>query len=121
MAQYEILIDFMQSFEKIKSGKKTVEMRLDNGDIPFLSSIKIGDMISFTNTENSYRVPAKVIGICRFESFKTLVEFLGANRCFTNSENPPKDPDAYMELYYPKDQIEKYEKIGIAIDVSNVA
>jgi ASC-1-like (ASCH) protein len=92
-------------------------MRLDNGDIPFLSSIKINDTISFTNTENSERIQTKVIGLCRFKSFNALVEFLGVQRCLTNSDNPPKDIDAYMELYYPREQIERCEKLGIVIDV----
>ena len=62
---------FPASFEKIASGGKDYEIRLN--DVK-RQKVKIGDTIKFTNTETSQKIRTKVTSLKSYPSFDSLWE-----------------------------------------------
>ena len=99
-------------FELIKSGKKTVEMRLNDEK---RRVIKVGDEIAFTHNESGEVLFAEVTALYPFGSFSELYsafnpEALGYAKGEISS---PSD----MNEYYTEEQQEKYGVLGIGIKV----
>ena len=97
-------------FERIKSGRKTVEMRLNDER---RRAIKVGDEIAFTHNENGEILFVEVTALYPFYSFEELYsafnpEVLG----YTKDEAfSPSD----MNEYYTEEQQENYGVLGIGI------
>ncbi|MDO4963671.1 MAG: ASCH domain-containing protein [bacterium] len=99
-----------EPFNKIKSGSKTIEMRLYDEK---RSLIKIGDIIYFTNRSTNESLEVKVINLYKFNSFKELYQnfdktILGYN---LNEIASYKD----MFKYYSLEDEKKYGVVGIEI------
>ena len=79
-------------FEMISCGDKTIELRLNDEK---RRKIKIGDEITFVNTENSLKtIKVEVIGIYRFKSFKELYANLPLLRCgYTKEDVMTAEPE----------------------------
>ena len=97
-------------FELIKSGRKTVEMRLNDER---RRAIKVGDEIAFTHIESGEIIIAEVTALYPFDSFAELYsafkpEALGYAK---DEAYSPSD----MNEYYTKEQQEKYGVLGIGI------
>ena len=103
------------AFEKIESGRKTIELRL--GDEK-RSLVKIGDTIVFTNTENSdLTLETKVIALHPFASFAELYKNLPLEKCgYSKDELSLASPDD-MLAYYPREKELKYGALGIEIEL----
>ena len=102
-------------FEMIKSGRKTIELRLFDEK---RRKIRLFDRIEFTSTALPHeRIEAEVIGIYRFDSFRELYVNLPLLKFGYTEENisaaKPKDMDAY----YTPEQQEKYGVVGIEIEL----
>ena len=99
-----------EPFDSIKSGTKTIEMRLYDEK---RRSIKIGDIIEFTNREMEEKICVKVVKLHISNSFNELYKefdkvLLGYNK---NEIANPND----MIKYYSKKEQEKYGVVGIEI------
>ena len=100
-------------FKMIKSGKKTIEMRLNDEK---RQKIKVGDVLIFIlDSEKFEYIKAKVVALHKCPSFDELyknfdLEKLGYKKGETGS---PED----MSKYYSKESIEKYGVVGIEIKV----
>ena len=97
-------------FNSIKSGTKTIEMRLYDEKRRL---IKIGDIIEFTNRSTEEKISVEVIRLHIFNNFSELYKhfdkvLLGYNK---NEEANPND----MIKYYSKEEQEKYGAVGIEI------
>lgn len=112
MKQHEMRLH-AESFEKIKNGSKSIELRLYDEK---RRQIKVGDAILFANRLNGDTVACRVVGLCVFENFAALVKALGAEPCGWTTGNP-ENPDAGMERYYPKEEIEKHGALGIVLEI----
>lgn len=100
-------------FTKIKQGKKTIELRL-NDDKRKL--VHIGDIIEFSNIDNIHRtILCQVINIFHFNSFSSLYKELPLLKCGYTEENITKASPKDMEKYYPTKIQEKYGVLGIEI------
>ena len=79
-------------FEMIACGDKTIELRLNDEK---RRKIKIGDEITFVNTENSLKtIKVEVIGIYRFKSFKELYANLPLLECgYTKEDVMTAEPE----------------------------
>ena len=99
-----------EPFEKIKSGKKTMELRLYDEKRQLLS---VGDIITFTNMETSEQLTVNVIGLHRFDSFKDLYEYIDKKLIGYNEEDEV-DPN-HMNQYYSEEEQEKYGVLAIEI------
>lgn len=98
------------AFKSISSGKKTVEMRLNDEK---RAALKIGDEIKFENTDTNETVRCSVADIGKYKSFFDLYSdydkiSIGYNK---NQKANPED----MYVYYSPEQIEKYGVLAIKI------
>ena len=98
------------SFQSIKNGTKTIEMRLNDEKRKL---IKVNDEIEFINAETKETIRCQVICIYRYANFYGLYSnhdkvSLGYNE---NETAHPKD----MFTYYSEDKIKKYGVLGIKL------
>ena len=112
MIQHNMNLDSVP-FEMIKSGTKTIELRLYDEK---RRKIKVGDMIVFAKNDGSAEtLNTKVIAMYVFDSFETLYKKLPLEKCGYTSENISSAKAEDMEYYYTKSQQKKYGVIGIEL------
>ena len=99
-------------FTMIKSGQKTIEMRLKTKE---RENIKSGDVIVFTDRENQETLSVTVISVSNFPTFKELYEH------FDKSDLGylPKEDANYEDMYqyYNKQDIAHFGVIALQIKV----
>jgi len=97
-------------FDKIKSGEKNVELRLNDEK---RQKISVGDCIDFY-CDSDETIKAKVIDLYVSESFeKMLRDFPKTLSGF--DKNTPQYVSKKMQKYYSPDQIRKNGVLGIKI------
>lgn len=102
-------------FDMIKSGRKTIELRLNDEK---RQNVSLGDEIEFANTENSeQKILVKVIDIHRLPTFEELYQSLPLLKCGYTEEDISTAKASDMELYYSKEQQLQYGVLGIEISV----
>lgn len=101
-------------FEMIKSGQKTIELRLYDEKRQL---INVGDEIVFTNTATEETIHTQVLNLHRFDSFAELYKSLPLLKCGYTSEDVVCATPADMEQYYSVDEQNKYGVLGIEIKV----
>ena len=105
-------------FEKIKSGTKTVELRLYDEK---RSQLNIGDRIIFTDLNEPDRKIAVIIkSLHRYGTFEDLFNDLPLEKCGNDITESPKSAAAKMEKYYTCEQIRKYGVLGIEIEITDL-
>ena len=100
------------SFQAIKEGWKTVEMRLNDEK---RSIIDVDDIIEFTNTTTQEKMSCKVMNIYKYSDFAELYKHHG-KISIGYTEDETANPDDMLS-YYTKEDIEKYGVVGIEISV----
>ena len=101
--------------QKIKDGKKTIELRLYDEKRKLIS---VGDTIKFINTENSNdTLCVKVIGLFVFTSFAELYDNLPLLKCGYNEDDINTASPDDMEKYYSIEEQNKYGVLGIEIKI----
>lgn len=102
-------------FESIKSGEKTIELRLLDEKRQL---INVGDTIVFTDTQNESNVIyTRVFNLHRFDSFEELYEALPLEKCGYSAHELSSAKPEDMEVYYSKDKQKKYGVVGIDLRV----
>ena len=99
-------------FEKIKSGEKTIELRLYDEK---RQKIKVGDTIVFTNNATGETLTKQVLQLHVFDSFRELYEALPLLKCGYTPEDIASATPADMDRYYSLDEQEKYGVVGIEL------
>ena len=96
-------------FEKINSGKKTIELRLNDEK---RRKVQVGDFIEFSHIDKQeQKIQVRVTALHCFGSFKELFSELPKEKCgFAPDESVADD---YMDKYYPREEQEKYGALGI--------
>ncbi len=105
---------YAETFEKIKSGRKTIELRLWDEK---RQKIKVGDTIVFTNTADGEKLKATVLDLHRFESFDELYKALPLLKCGYTKENVNEAKASDMDKYYSVGEQMKYGVVGIEISL----
>ena len=100
-------------FEMMKSGRKTIELRLYDEK---RQQLKVGDVIVFTNSETGEVLRKTVVKLHRFESFAQLYAALSLLQCGYTEENVEKAHPSDMEQYYTAQQQAKYGVVGIELE-----
>jgi ASC-1-like (ASCH) protein len=97
-------------FERIKSGKKIIEIRLYDEK---RRKIKENDYIVFTNLESGEIIKVKVIKLHLFNTFKDLFDNFDI-KYFGHNDN---DKISYERMYdyYTKEEEKEYGVVGIEI------
>ena len=101
-------------FNMIKSGMKTIELRLYDEK---RQKVKIGDNIRFYNTENSEQLTVIVKELFIYESFEELYNNLPLLKCGYTEQDIDSADSKDMEKYYSKEMQDKYGVVGIEIRV----
>lgn len=99
-------------FEMIKSGRKTIELRLLDEK---RRQIKAGDVIVFTNTDNAETLTATVVKMHVFDSFKELYETIPLLKCGYTADNVAAAHPSDMDQYYSAEEQKKYGVVGIEL------
>ena len=106
---------FPEPFSKIKSGEKNIEFRLNDEK---RKRVKIGDCITFKNTETEEELVTECIALHHAKSFLELFESLYVNSGLDrNREMSPREMAATMRTYYSLENEQKYGVLGIEISV----
>ena len=100
-------------FEMIKSGEKTIELRLYDEK---RQSVAVGDDIEFTCVESGERLMRTVRAIHIFASFAELYRALPLEKCGYTAENAADASPSDMEEYYTREEQSRYGVIGIELE-----
>ena len=99
-------------FEMIKSGKKTIELRLWDEK---RQKINAGDGILFTNTVTGETLAKTVVKLHQLPNFEELYQHLPLLQCgYTEEDVHTASPD-HMEQYYSAEQQSQYGVVGIEL------
>ena len=99
-------------FAKIKSGEKTIELRLNDEK---RQKIKVGDSICFKSKTDTLAAMVKALYV--YPDFEALYAALPLEKCgYATDELATASPDDMLE-YYTKEKIERYGVVGIEIEV----
>lgn len=103
---------YPKPFNLIKSGSKTIEMRLNDEK---RSIIIIGDKIEFTNTETNEIILCDVINLYKYKNFEELYKHHSKESIgYLPSEDAnPSD----MLSIYSNEKINKYGVLGIELSI----
>lgn len=99
-------------FQKIKSGEKTIELRLFDEKRRRLA---VGDTIVFTQVKSGETLSATFISLHNFNSFKSLYKTLPMHKCGYRVGDKASPDD--MREYYSLEDEQKYGVLGIEIKV----
>ena len=99
-------------FEMIKSGEKTIELRLYDEK---RQRIKVGDKIVFTENTTGETLNTTVAKLHKFHTFNDLYASLPLLKCGYTYENVDKATPVDMEQYYSVEEQEKYGVVGIEL------
>lgn len=100
-------------FEKIKSGEKTIELRLYDEK---RRKIRVGDIIVFTCRDGGERLARRVKALHVFADFRELYSSLDLLKCgYTPANVRAAKPDD-MEKYYSAAEQAEYGVVGIELD-----
>ena len=99
-------------FEMIKSGEKTIELRLFDEK---RQQLKAGDKIVFTDTTTGETLNTTVVKLHRFDSFEELYKSLPLLKCGYTTENIDNAKPSDMEQYYSVEEQRKYGVVGIEL------
>ena len=102
-------------FEMIRSGRKTIELRLFDEKRKLIS---IGDEIEFVSSSDStISLDCRVIALHKFDSFEDLYASLPLLQCgYTENDISTASP-CDMDVYYSIEDQKKYGVIGIEIEL----
>ena len=103
-------------FEKIKSGSKTIEMRLFDEK---RQRISVGDFIEFSSADNlPEKIQTRVTALHRFSSFEELYSAFPKEKLgYSHSDTA----DAHdMEEYYSLDKQKEYGVVGIELRMTDL-
>lgn len=104
-----------EPFELIRSGKKTIELRLNDEK---RKAISVGDTIVFTNTEdNGKQIFATVKALHKFRNFAELYDNLPLLKCGYTEDDINRAKPEDMNIYYSKELEEKYGALGIELNL----
>ncbi len=104
-----------EPFESIKSGRKTIELRLCDEK---RRKIRVGDFIRFDLVGGEESLTAEVVALYPFASFEELYKVLPLEKCGYEDVSKAKWQD--MEEYYSKEEREKYGVLGIEVRVCKI-
>ena len=102
-------------FEMIKSGQKTIELRLFNEK---RQQIKVGDKIVFTDNTTGETLNTTVLKLHCFDTFDKLYQSLPLLQCGYTIEDVDNADPSDMEEYYCIEDQKKYGVVGIELYVS---
>ena len=99
-------------FEKIRSGAKTIELRLYDEK---RQQINVGDIIVFTDTASGETLSRRVVKLHCFDSFAQLYQTLPLLQCGYTTHDIDRAHPSDMEQYYSPEAQKRYGVVGIEL------
>ena len=100
--------------ESLRSGSKSYELRLYDD---FHSSLRVGDNIQFSNTQNPRdRISARILQLLVSKNFTELFKKMPAALCGCGF-NPTGTSAEELDTIYPMSEQEKWGVVGIRLEV----
>ena len=105
-----------EPFEKILSGRKTIELRLNDEK---RQQVQVGDYIEFASIDDSgEKLTAVVTALHHFENFQELYASLPKEKMGYDKDDVV-NPD-HMDEYYSREEQEKYGVVGIELRLTDL-
>ncbi|MBD3273460.1 ASCH domain-containing protein [Candidatus Dependentiae bacterium] len=101
-------------FENIKSGKKTIEGRLNKEKY---QKLKINDKIEFKSNKTNEKIICKITHINKYSNFKTMLINEGINNMLPKINNLKEAIKIYESIPGYKENVKKYGTIAIGIKI----
>ena len=101
-------------FAHIKSGEKTIELRLYDEKRRLL---QMGDTICFTNSKTGDSLLVEILKLHIFSSFDELYRNLPLLKCGYTEEDVATASPRDMDAYYSPEEQQKYGVVGIELKV----
>lgn len=101
-----------EPFNKIKSGTKTVELRLNDEKRQKLNA---NDNIEFTNIKTLEKITVTIKGIHKYPNFEELYKHFDKISMGYEDDEIANYKD--MEKYYSKEEQAKYGVVGVEIEI----
>lgn len=102
-------------FERIRSGRKTIEVRLYDEK---RKEISLGDTISFLKLPDlSETVETKVVGLSRFKSFRDLYSVFGTEPFGHQPDMTVEEQVLGMRDAYSEEQEKKFGVLGLHLQL----
>lgn len=101
-----------EPFRLIKEGSKTIELRLYDEK---RQEMQVGDLLEFTNRVTNEKLLTKIIALHIYSSFADLYRDYDKVSLGYRKDEEANSED--MELYYSKEDQEKYGVVGIEIEL----
>lgn len=102
-----------EPFELIKSGKKTIELRLYDEK---RRAVRVGDALEFTCTVSGEVLLKRVKALHVFASFAELYAALPLEKCGYTEENIVSASPSDMEKYYSREEQAGFGVVGIELE-----
>lgn len=101
------------SFESVRTGSKTIEIRLNDEK---RQALKVGDIIEFTSlTDSNHKIETKILGLDLYPTFKDLFVSYPPEQYGGESE----DEWTLMYKYYSPEDERQYGVVAIRLTVLN--
>ncbi len=106
-------------FQMIKSGQKTIELRLYDEKRRILN---VGDIIEFTDmSDNSSKITARVLKLHIFDDFTDLYGSLPLTKCGYTQGDLLNAKPSDMDEFYSREEQERYGVVGIELSLINTS
>lgn len=107
-----------EPFQKIRDGKKTIELRLYDEKRRKLS---IGDYIVFSKVDNmDEKIAVKIKALYRAQSFRELFEDISLDKCGNDADATIEGVVSRLRKYYSEEEEAQYGVLGIKIRVCDL-
>ena len=107
----------VEPFEKIRLGRKKMELRLFDEK---RQKLDIGDIIIFSRLPDMEdKVAVEVRGLCRFTTFEDLFATISPDMCGIDVETAEKKA-TLMRKYYSEEKEKKYGVLGIKVELIDI-
>lgn len=103
-----------EAFIKVKSGTKTVELRLLDEK---RKAVHIGDVITFENRKDHEKIDVKVTDLFTSKDFKEIYEKYSMESLGYAEDEKASYKD--MNKFYSEEEIQKYGAVAISIKKVN--
>ena len=101
-----------EPFELIKSGSKTIELRLNDEKRQL---INVGDKITFENRSDGEKIQVKVLGLHKYPSFEELYNHF--DKVSMGYKEGGGGGGGGGEQYYTSEEQSKYGVVGIEMEL----
>lgn len=111
---HEMKLD-REPFEKMKSGRKTVELRIYDDK---RRRLKIDDIIVFTERKgNERKIAARITALYRYRTFEELFSEIAPAKCGFAKHDSVEDAVRQMRKYYPLEKELETGVLGIRVEL----